>query len=61
VLGPEEIRTCQIYLTNEKRLATSSILIAISALRFLYRVTLKKNWTFEEINPAPKKRHGQET
>jgi site-specific recombinase XerD len=55
VLGPEEIRTYQVYLTNEKRLATSSILIAISALRFLYKVTLRKNWTFEEIIPAPKK------
>jgi integrase/recombinase XerD len=55
LLGPEEIRTYQVYLTNEKRLATSSILIAISALRFLYKVTLKKNWPFEEIIPAPKK------
>jgi integrase/recombinase XerD len=55
MLGPEEIRAYQIYLTNEKKLATSSILIAISALRFLYKVTLKKNWTFEEIIPAPKK------
>jgi integrase/recombinase XerD len=54
-LGPEQIRTYQVYLTNEKRLATSSILIAISALRFLYKVTLKKNWAFQEIIPAPKK------
>jgi len=54
-LGPEEIRTYQVYLTNEKELATSSILIAISALRFLYKVTLKKDWNFEEIIPAPKK------
>jgi betaine-homocysteine S-methyltransferase len=43
VLGPEEIRTYQVHLTNEKKLATSSILIAISSLRFLYKVTLKKN------------------
>ncbi len=54
-LGPEEIRTYQVYLTKEKKLATGSILIAISALRFLYKVTLKKNWTFEDIIPAPKK------
>ena len=33
MLGPEEIRTYQVYLTNEKKLATSSILIAICALR----------------------------
>lgn len=55
LLGPDEIRAYQVYLTNEKKLAISSILIAISALRFLYRVTLKKDWTFEEIIPAPKK------
>jgi len=42
MLGPKEIRIYQIYLTNEKKLATSSILIAISALRFLYKITLKK-------------------
>jgi integrase/recombinase XerD len=55
ILGPEEIRAYQVYLTNEKKLATSSILIVICALRFLYKVTLKKNWAFEEIIPAPKK------
>ena len=54
-LGPEEIRTYQVYLTKEKKLATGSILIAISALRFLYKVTLKKDWTFADIIPAPKK------
>ena len=55
LLGPEEIRIYQVYLTNEKKLATSSILIAIAALRFLYKVTLKKDWAFDEIIPAPKK------
>src|SRR5260370_31287535 len=55
LLGPEDIRTYQVYLTNEKKLAPSSILIAVSALRFLYKVTLHKDWTFEDIIPAPKK------
>jgi integrase/recombinase XerD len=55
ILGPEEIRAYQVYLTNEKKLATSSIVSTICALRFLYKVTLKKNWAFEEIIPAPKK------
>ena len=55
VLGPEEIRSYQVYLTNEKKLAPSSILIAIAALRFLYKVTLHKDWSLEEIIPAPKK------
>jgi site-specific recombinase XerD len=54
-LGPGQIRTCQVYLTKEKKVATGSILIAISALRFLYKVTLKKDWTLEDIIPAPKK------
>jgi site-specific recombinase XerD len=54
-LTPEHIRTYQIYLTNEKKLATSSIHLAVAALRFLYRVTLKKEWIFGEEIPLPKK------
>ena len=54
-LGPEEIRSYQVYLTNERKLAVGSILIAIAALRFLYKITLKKDWDFNEIVPAPKK------
>ena len=54
-LGPDEIRTYQVYLTNERKLAPGSILIAIAALRFLYKVSLKKDWIFEDVIPAPKK------
>src|SRR6266702_8011611 len=54
-LGPEEIRSYQVYLTNEKKLAPNSVVIAVSALRFLYRVTLHKEWVFEDMIPAPKK------
>ena len=54
-LGPEQIRAYQLYLTTEKKLAPGSILIAVSALRFLYKVTLQKDWTFKFIIPAPKK------
>src|SRR5260370_40085109 len=53
--GPEQIRAYQVYLTKEKKLATGSILIAVAALRFLSRGTLKKDWTFEDIIPAPNK------
>jgi integrase/recombinase XerD len=53
-LGPEEIRTYQVYLTNEKKLAPGSIVIAVSAIRFLYQVTLKKDWPVEDVIPAPK-------
>ena len=54
-LGPEEIRSYQVYLTNEKKLAPGSILIAVAALRFLYKVTLHRDWSVEDIIPAPKK------
>ena len=54
-LGPEEIRTYQVYLTNEKKLAPGSVLIAVAALRFLYKVSLKRHWPFDEVIPAPKK------
>jgi integrase/recombinase XerD len=54
-LGPEDIRAYQVYLTTEKKLAPSSILTAVAALRFLYKVSLKKDWTFEDVIPAPKK------
>ena len=54
-LGPEDIRAYQVYLSTEKKLAPSSILIAVAALRFLYKVSLKKDWTFAEVIPAPKK------
>ena len=54
-LGPEEIRSYQVYLTNEKRLAPGSILIAVAALRFLYKVTLHRDWILEDVIPTPKK------
>ncbi|WP_027233621.1 tyrosine-type recombinase/integrase [Leisingera caerulea] len=55
LLGREDVRTYQIYLTNEKKLTPGSIHIAIAALRFLYKVTLKRDWVPEEALPLPKK------
>ena len=54
-LGPEEIRTYQVYLTTDRKLAPSSIGLAVSALRFLYGVTLNKPWRIDTVIPAPKK------
>jgi len=54
-LGPEEIRSYQVHLTNEKKLAPGSVLIAVAALRFLYKVTLHRDWNLEDVIPAPKK------
>src|ERR1044071_7955225 len=55
LLGPEDIRAYQVYLTTEKKLAPGSILIAVAALRFLYKVSLQKDWIFDDVIPAPKK------
>jgi len=52
-LGPEEIRSYQIYLAKERKAAVGTRTVAVSALRFFYKVTLKRDWTFEMI-PAPK-------
>ena len=54
VVGPEEIRAYQVHLTNERKLAPGSLSIIASALRFLYKVTLKRAWVDAEI-PLPKK------
>jgi site-specific recombinase XerD len=54
-LGPEDIRAYQLYLTKERQLSPNSILIATSALRFLYNVTLQRNWDLNQALPMPKK------
>lgn len=54
-LNPEDIRTYQVYLTNEKKLASGSIMIATAALRFLYTVTLHKDWRVQDALPIPRK------
>ncbi len=53
-LGTEEIRAWTVYLTNERKLAPSSVQLAVGALRFLYRVTLRRNWRDEDF-PLPKR------
>lgn len=53
-LGPEQIREYQRHLTNDRHLEASSVGITTAALRFLYRVTLKRDWSTDDI-PMPKK------
>jgi len=53
--GREDIRTYEIYLANERKLAPGSIHIAVSALRFFFNVTLERDWVPEEVLPLPKK------
>jgi integrase/recombinase XerD len=53
-LGPEEIRAYQLYLATERKLSASSLFVAVAALRFLYKVTLKRDWPIEIVIPTPK-------
>jgi integrase/recombinase XerD len=52
LLGPAEIRTYLIHLTQEKHLASSSIIVTVAALRFFYTVTLKRSWVVADDIPA---------
>jgi len=53
-LGPQDIQAYQLYLTNERKLAPGSLCTIAAALRFLYHVTLKRDWARDDI-PIPKK------
>ncbi|MGD0133164.1 MAG: site-specific integrase [Bryobacteraceae bacterium] len=55
-LGLEEIRSYQIYLAKERKVGISSRTVAVSALRFLYHVTLKQDRIIEMI-PFPKQEY----
>lgn len=55
-LGSEEIRAYQIYLAQERNAAVGTRTVAVSALRFLYGVTLRRGWAVPLI-PTPKKDH----
>jgi site-specific recombinase XerD len=55
-LGPEDIRAYQIYLAEQKKVAVGTRILAVSALRFFYGVTLQRDWTLQLIF-TPKKDH----
>lgn len=43
-LGQEEVRAWQVHLVTKKKVSWSSFNQAVCALRFLYRVTLPRDW-----------------
>src|SRR5258708_5993983 len=58
LLGPAEIRAYCLYLVHDKQLSASSINVVLGAMRFLYKVTLRRGWDLEgdiPAYPAPKK------
>jgi integrase/recombinase XerD len=50
-LGPEQVRTYQLFLVQEKQVAWPSIVQTVCALRFFYRVTLGRPAMLESIAP----------
>ena len=50
-LGLEDIRTYQLHLVS-RGVGHSAFTIAVSALRFLYTVTLRKDWRVDQIPHA---------
>lgn len=54
LLGPEDIRTYQVHLVNEKKLTPGSVQVAVASLRFLYRTTLGRDWDIDHSIPYPK-------
>jgi site-specific recombinase XerD len=49
LLGPEELRSYQIHLIEIEQRSRSTLVVATAALRFLYIVTLKRDWSIDEI------------
>lgn len=52
-LGPDELRTYQAYLLQERKLAVGTVIARVAALRFFYVRTLKRH-QFREDLPYPK-------
>ena len=53
-LGAADVQAYQLHLTKDRKLAPGSLCTIAAALRFLYRVTLKREWALDDI-PIPKK------
>ena len=52
-LGPEEIRSWQLFLLREKRVKLSTYIQAVCALRFFYQNTLHRRIEIDRI-PLPR-------
>ena len=53
-LGPDELRSYQAYLLQERKLAVNTVIARVAALRFFFVRTLKRH-DFREELPYPKK------
>lgn len=53
-LEPEHVRAFLVHLRDERGLGASSLCVVAAALRFVYLVTLRRRWTFDDL-PIPKR------
>lgn len=53
-LNPEHIRRYQLHLVQQRRLATNTVVVRMSALRFFFVKTLKRPYQREDL-PLPKR------
>lgn len=53
-LAPEHVRRYLVHLRDQEGAGVGTMVQCVSALRFLYRVTLKRDWAITAI-PYPKK------
>ena len=49
LLGIDEIRQYQVYLLRERKVAASTVNHVLSALRFFYKVTLRREWALDHL------------
>ncbi len=49
LLSPEDVRRWQLHLVQQKKVSSSTLNLSVCALRFLYRVTLGKDWKPEHL------------
>jgi site-specific recombinase XerD len=55
-LGPDHVRAYLLHLVHERRVSWSHFNQLRSALRFLYRITLKQDWVMQDVVCAKKPR-----
>ena len=53
LLGPEHVRQYQLHLVQERKLRPHSVMVEMSALRFLFLKTLRRNYRRDDL-PLPK-------
>lgn len=49
LLGPEDVRSYQVYLVEDRKVSWSTLNVAVCALQFFYGTTLSKDWTLWHI------------